>query len=108
MCDADGLKVFEDYVAHRESKSEGEIGLLERKHISINKSSIRYIGKETNELEESEILGTFEDNYTEYRQIDENKLKQFILGIKKPDARKYRLSERNLTYLKYKIRNNNS
>lgn len=99
-------QVFEDYLAHKESKSEGEVGLLGRKKMTINESSIHYIGKETNEIEESEILGAFEDNYTKYMQMDESKLKQKILGIKKSDARRCGLSERNLTYLKNKIRNN--
>lgn len=99
-------QVFEDYVVHRESKSEGDIGQLGRRRMTMDASSINYIGKETNELEESEILGAFEENYAKYSQMDESKLKQLILGIKKPDASKYGLSERNLTYLKNKIRNN--
>lgn len=99
-------QVFEDYVAHRESKSEGDVGQLGRRRMTMDASSINYIGKETNELEVSEILGAFEENYAKYTQMDESKLKQLILGIKKPDASKYGLSERNLTYLKNKIRNN--
>lgn len=99
-------QVFEDYVVHRESKSEGDVGQLARKKMTIDASSIHYIGKETNDLEESEILGAFEENYAKYTLINESKLKQFILGIKKPDASKYGFSARNLTYLKNKIRNN--
>lgn len=99
-------QVFQDYIDHEESKSEGQEGLLERKHIAINNDSVHYIGKETNEIDESESLGAFEDNYAKYDKASENKLKQIILAIKKPDASKYGLSERNLTYLKNKIRNN--
>lgn len=43
-------ELLEDYIDHPESKSEGHIGLLERKHIVIDESSIHYIGKESNEL----------------------------------------------------------
>jgi hypothetical protein len=64
------------------------------------------IGKETNELEESEFLGVFEGNYAMYNKANKNKLMQLILAVKKPDASKYGLSERNLTYLKKKMRDN--
>ncbi|MDH3311955.1 MAG: hypothetical protein OEM28_02265 [Nitrosopumilus sp.] len=47
-------------------KNQKEIQDLSRKHVAINKSSIRYIGKESNELEESEVLGVSGKDYSEY------------------------------------------
>ena len=43
-------EVVKDYTEHKESKSDGNIGGLKRKHLLINKFSIRYIGKESNEV----------------------------------------------------------
>jgi hypothetical protein len=37
---------------------------MRRRHVFIEK--VRYIGKEANELEETELLGLHEDAYVEY------------------------------------------
>lgn len=68
-------ELLEEYIDHHESKSNGDIGHLERKHLVIDEASIHYIGKESNELEESEILGVDTDSYTEYKDIDSQVLK---------------------------------
>ena len=44
-------EVFSGYVEHNDAKSEGEIGFLSRKWLEIDRNSIHYIGKESNELE---------------------------------------------------------
>jgi len=36
------------------------------RHLHLNVKSIRYIGKEANELEESEVLGLDDETYVEY------------------------------------------
>lgn len=64
-------KVIWDYWNHHESKSDGDIGELKRKHIFFDSSSIKYIGKESNELEESEIIGVSDDDYTVYEDLAE-------------------------------------
>ena len=38
-------EVIESYLKHPESKFDGDIGRLQRKHILIDKSSIQYIEK---------------------------------------------------------------
>jgi len=43
-------EVIRDYVEHKESKSDGNIGELKRKHLLINKFSIRYIGRNQTNL----------------------------------------------------------
>ncbi len=44
-------QIFLDYVNHPESKSEGDVGILSRKHIRA--TGIEYIGKETKRIEDS-------------------------------------------------------
>lgn len=95
-------EVIESYLKHPESKFDGDIGRLQRKHIVIDKNSIQYIGKESNELEESEILGVYKDNYTTYN--DGEGIKQKILEMKEEDAIKIGISARTLYYWKAKLR----
>jgi hypothetical protein len=66
-----------EYVNHRESKLDGDIGILERRHVFVD--DITYIGKETENIEETGILNL--PNYTTYQ--DEDKLKEKILRFYK-------------------------
>ncbi|MGC1709710.1 MAG: hypothetical protein WA799_07915 [Nitrosotalea sp.] len=50
---------------------------MTRKHLLIDKSSISYIGKESNELEESQIIGVDDDNYTRYDNIQSKIFNRF-------------------------------
>ena len=62
-------KTVENYIDHPESKFEnGEsTGKMRRRHIHLkSRKSIVYIGKEHNELEETETLGLDEDTYVHY------------------------------------------
>jgi hypothetical protein len=61
-------KTVGDYIDHPESKFENgqRCGTMHRRHLAVD--SIRYIGKEANELEESEILGLDDESYVEYRE----------------------------------------
>jgi len=92
--------VFLDYINRPESKLKGDVGFLKRLFLSIQKSSIHYIGKESNEIEESKVLGVSDRNYTEYQDI-ENK----ILQIRSTQAFKLGISRTNLITLQKKIRN---
>jgi len=68
---------IEQYIDHPESKfRDGDAtGKLHRRCIKVKK--ICYIGKETNELDETEILGVDKDTYTEYRiKADRRSLKR--------------------------------
>jgi hypothetical protein len=62
-------KTVEEYVDHPESKFENgqRCGTMRRRHLRVN--SILCIGKEANELEETQILGIDEETYVEYREI---------------------------------------
>jgi len=92
--------VFLDYINHPESKLKGDVGFLKRLFLSIQKLSIHYIGKESNEIEESKVLGVSDRNYTEYQDIESK-----ILQIKPAQAFKLGISRTNLITLKKKIRN---
>ena len=92
--------VFLDYINHPEPKLKGDVGFLKRLFLSIQKSSVHYIGKESNEIEESKVLGVSDTNYTEYQDIESK-----ILQIKPAQAFKLGISRTNLITLKKKIRN---
>ena len=62
-------QVILDYWNHKESKFEGDNGELSRKHLVFCSPDIKYIGKESNELEESEVVGVLEGNYTVYEDL---------------------------------------
>ena len=96
-------EVMRDYINHRESKSEGDVGFLKRKYLTINKSSISYIGKESNELEESEIIGVDDDNYTEYDDI-QSRIVDRIANLTLEDCLKLGLSRRSYFDLQNKIK----
>jgi hypothetical protein len=59
-------KTVEDYIDHPESKFENgsHCGTMLRRHLSVQ--AVKYIGKESNELEAAEILGVDKQSYLEY------------------------------------------
>lgn len=62
---------IEEYIDHPESKFENgdKTGNMKRRHLFVDETGIRFIGKESNELEETEILGVWEDSYVEYGRL---------------------------------------
>lgn len=58
-----------DYLNHAENKfrNGAESGKMKRRHVRVLEENIRYIGKEADQIEETEILGVSEDSYLEYR-----------------------------------------
>ena len=56
--------IFHEYLDHPESKFDGDTGILQRKNIQV--SQIRYIGKESNRLEETDVIGVGKDGYEVY------------------------------------------
>ena len=96
-------ETFADYSNHPESKSSGDTGHLKRLKIRINKSSINYIGKESHNIEKSNILGVDSKPYTRYENIAEK-----ILDIRPKDAWKIGISRSNLILLQNKVNKNKS
>jgi len=76
-----------NYINHPESKFQGKIGLLERRHLKPNE--IIYIGKESNEIGEELIKECHTEKY-----FDEKKLRDKILVMKPEEARKLGIKHR--------------
>lgn len=96
----DMTRIFWDYVNHPESKFDGNVGILQRKHLEI--SNVVYIGKESNDLEENEVLGMDNETYLQYqnRKIPFQK----ILELTPKKAQKYDIGKKQLQRIKDSIR----
>lgn len=72
--------VFLDYIDHPEAKFEGDVGVLQRKH--LKPTGCVYIGKEANKVEMQEL----ETNHVEmYHDIE--KIRDFVLNLTPAEAR---------------------
>ena len=80
------------YIRHNDNKFDYINSIAHRKHMVINK--IRYIGKESNNLDEVSVLGTDKDSYLEYENIKE--FYDWILTLKPKDVRDEGISQRTL------------
>ncbi|WP_340818282.1 hypothetical protein [Methanolobus sp. WCC4] len=80
-------KTILQYAEHPEHKFEGDIGLLERRHIHAD--GILYIGKEANNIDEEELELQRAQTF-----IDEEGIKQMILAMTPEEARGYGVMER--------------
>lgn len=89
-----------EYVNHKESKLEGNEGILERKHVEVN--GIVYIGKETENIENTGVLDL--PIYTIYP--NENSLKEKIMKLTSRDARIIGLNLETLRRIKKRIYQN--
>ena len=94
---------------HPESKFDGDVGVLKRKHVRI--TSIVHIGKESNGLDESELFGLDDSSYEIYQndsEVDEKfrKLAPKILELKPKDVKGFGISKQTLWNIKHHIENN--
>ena len=87
---------------HNDNKYDGSIGELRRKQIVIN--DIEHIGKESNNLEESEVIGVSDNDYVIYDNKTEQKITDVIKNMTTKDARRIGLSKRHLFRLKKRIK----
>ena len=92
--------VLNKYIRHNDNKFEYVNGIAHRKHIIADR--IRYIGKESNNLDEVSVLGIDEDSYLEYEDLKE--FHDWILLLKPKDVRDIGISERELKRKKAEIR----
>lgn len=82
------------YVDHPENKFDGDVGVLERKHIQAD--SLVYIGKEANNIEDQPLDVTGAQVF-----INQEEIKQKILALTPEEARKIGIKHRSeLSYLK--------
>jgi hypothetical protein len=93
--------VLTSYVRHNDNKFDyNDRGIAERKHIIINR--IRYIGKESNNIEDN-LTGVEKPDYLEYENNEE--FKQWVLSLKPVDVAGNGISQQALYYQKSQIRN---
>ena len=77
-----------DYINHPESKMDGNIGVLRRKHIVVDK--IVYVGKEGDKIEQN-LSGLGKVNYNIYRNPKDVITK--ILSLSCKDAKQLGISK---------------
>jgi len=94
-------QVLDDYVNHKETKSGGNIGLLSRLRMKVNKDLIKYTGKEITNLDASNVLGITKDSDS---CIVYDNLEEKILNIRPRDSYKFGISRSNLISIQKKIR----
>ena len=75
-------------------------GIAHRKHVVVNR--IRYIGKESNNIDESYVFGIDNDSYLEYENPED--FRQWILSLKPKNVKDKGISERGLRNFKQKIK----
>ena len=87
-----------EYANHLESKFDGDIGTLERKHVQAD--SVIYIGKEANNIDEQAL-----DVKKAQEFINERLVYDFILNLTPEKAREIGIKHRSaLAYLKKKVK----
>ena len=95
-------ETLDDYANHQEIKSGGDVGLLPRLCMKIDRSQIKYAGKEIANIDATNILGvTSDESCTVYDNLEEK-----ILDIRPRDSHKFGISRSNLISLQKKIREN--
>lgn len=99
--------VFLEYLNHPESKMEGDVGVLNRRHVVV--SGIIHIGKESNNLEESEVMGVGFEGYEMYENLENldekfRKISDRILELKPRDVKKVGISKQTLWNVKQMIK----
>ncbi|HKJ96408.1 MAG TPA: hypothetical protein VJ944_01550, partial [Thermoplasmataceae archaeon] len=73
----------------------------QRKHVFADR--IRYIGKESNNIDEVSVFGVSKDSYLEYQ--NKEAFVQWILTLKPSQVRERGISKSGLMNFKHKIRN---
>jgi hypothetical protein len=77
--------------------------VLERKHVIV--SDVVHLGKESNNLEEDEILGVDSDSYEIYENMEDvdskfRKIAKKVLKLNPRDVKEYAISRQTLEYEK--------
>ncbi|MEM2160843.1 MAG: hypothetical protein QXN55_07820, partial [Candidatus Nitrosotenuis sp.] len=98
-------KLILEYLRHPESKFDGDIGVLQRKHVIV--SEIKQIGKESNDLDESDIFGLDSESYVVYEDSNDldRRFREILPKIMKLSPREMKniMSKQTLWNTKQKI-----
>lgn len=86
------------FINHKDSKFDGDVGMMERKHIVATGKT--YIGKEASNIEHTGVL----DNADYLLIPDEEELKRRVLKMSYKEASKLGIGRSTLFYLKKRIR----
>jgi hypothetical protein len=86
--------VFFDYIHHKEAKSDGNVGILQRKSVICDQ--ITYIGKESTSLDTTGIID--KPNYVEY--VSNNPYAYKLLQMTPKDVKRYGIARNTLWYMK--------
>ncbi len=89
-----------EYASHLESKFDGDIGILERKHVLAD--SAVYIGKEANNIDEQAIDVKKTQEFINKQEIMDN-----ILSMSQSEAEALGVSRSRFQGIKQRIRNGN-
>ena len=98
-------ETLDDYANHKEAKSGGDVGLLPRLRMKIDRNLIKYVGKEVANLDAANVLGVTDD--LDNRPVYDN-LEEKILDIRPRDSYKFGISRSNLIAIQKRIKNKDS
>ncbi|MEM3431484.1 MAG: hypothetical protein QW783_02990, partial [Candidatus Micrarchaeia archaeon] len=88
--------ILTQYIRHNDNKFDYIDNTAQRKHIIVDR--VRYIGKESNNLEETIVLGLDRDSYIEYENLEE--FYDWVLKLKPKDLKNEKISQQSLYYQK--------
>lgn len=77
-------KLFFEYYNHKEIKFDGDVGTLSNKHVNI--VDVEYVGKESNNLEQAEVIGDQRGDFVYYRENLQAKILKRIETLTKDEA----------------------
>jgi len=92
-------EILRHYYIHNDRKFNYKNGIAERKHIIVDK--ITYIGKETRNLEEAEVLGANEFPITEYK--DHDKFVEWVASLPLSKVKEWNIPITSFKELKKKL-----
>jgi len=97
--------VFAEYRNHRETKLDSSDGVVQRKHLVFDKNSIKYVGKEIHDLEESTVFGASKSDSILYEN-EQEKIYRIIENLTEEKARELGIARRTYFDWKKKLREN--
>jgi len=99
--------LFSEFRNHRETKLDSSDDVVQRKHLVFGKESIKYVGKEIHDLEESTVLGVSKENSIIYEN-EQEKIHRIVENLTEEKARQSGIPRRTYFDWKKKIRENKS